>query len=177
MRQVIIGLSALLLAASCVSHKDAFTTREATYRGHYKVGKEYQIKQSTYKPKEVYGDYEKVGVASWYGPGFYGNKTANGEIFTGQDFTAAHNTLPLPSIIRVVNLENQKAIIVRVNDRGPFNDGKRRILDLSEHAAETLGMKHKGTARVRIKLLHNATQLLHKKLGIIKMKKSIASAP
>jgi rare lipoprotein A len=170
MRNIIIGFGAVLLLAACVTHKDAFTIREKEYRGHYKVGTQYKVNNLTYKPKEIVGTYDKTGFASWYGPGFYGNKTANGEIFTGQDLTAAHGTLPLPSIIQVVNLENNRAVIVRVNDRGPFRGGRKRILDLSEYAAELLGIKHKGIARVRIKLLSKATEALHKKLGLNKMK-------
>jgi len=171
MHKFVVGLCATLALMGCVSHKDAFTIRGEKYKGHYKVGKKYKINKITYRPKEVEDNYDKTGVASWYGPGFYGKKTANGEIFTGQDLTAAHGTLPLPSIIRVVNLENRKSIVVRVNDRGPFRGGMKRILDLSEYAAEILGFKKKGTARIRIKFLSKATRALHEKLGLIKINK------
>lgn len=91
------------------------------------------------------------GVASWYGPGFDGKQTANGEIFDTTKLTAAHQTLPFDTLIRVTNLENGRVVVVRVNDRGPFVG--RRILDLSKAAAEKLDMVGSGTARVRLELL------------------------
>ena len=91
------------------------------------------------------------GVASWYGPGFDGNLTANGEIFDTRKLTAAHQTLPFDTLVRVTNLENGEAVIVRINDRGPFVGG--RIIDLSEAAAERIDMIGSGTARVRLELL------------------------
>ena len=89
-----------------------------------------------YTPKEEKNYYEE-GVASWYGPNFHGKLTANGEIFNQYDITAAHKTLPLPSIVRVTNLENSREIIVRINDRGPFVGN--RIIDLSLKSAQLLG--------------------------------------
>lgn len=91
------------------------------------------------------------GVASWYGPGFEGNLTANGEIFDTSRLTAAHQTLPFDTLVRVTNLENGLAVVVRINDRGPFVDG--RIIDLSKAAAERLDMVGSGTAHVRLELL------------------------
>jgi len=91
------------------------------------------------------------GIASWYGPGFYGRRTASGEIYTGDDFTAAHNSLPLNTYVRVLNLENGKSVIVRINDRGPFVKG--RIIDLSYAAAKKIDMIEKGTARVRLTII------------------------
>ncbi len=93
------------------------------------------------------------GVASWYGPGFEGNLTANGEVFDTSKLTAAHQTLPFDTLVRVTNLENGLAVVVRINDRGPFVDG--RIIDLSRAAAERLDMIGSGTARVRLELLSN----------------------
>jgi rare lipoprotein A len=90
----------------------------------------------------------EVGIASWYGPGYYGNKTANGETFTGQDMTAAHKTLPFNTRVRVVDVATGRSVEVRINDRGPFVPG--RIIDLSEKAAESLGIKNKGIANVRV---------------------------
>ncbi len=140
----------------------------SNYSGHYKVGKPYVIKRIKYHPRP-FKKYNKTGVASWYGPGFHGKKTANGETFNQRRLTAAHNTLPLPSLVKVTNLRNKKSIIVRVNDRGPFAKNKRgRIIDLSERAAELLGMKEKGIARVNVKLLPGATARLHKKLNLVK---------
>lgn len=88
-----------------------------------------------------------VGVASWYGPGFHGKRTANGEKFNKNAMTAAHNSLPLDSKVRVVNIATGKEVTVRINDRGP---GYGRSIDLSEAAARALGMQHKGLARVAI---------------------------
>jgi len=140
---------------------------DQNYSGHYKVGQPYKVNNVTYRPKEVL-HYEEIGLASWYGPGFHGNKTANGEIFNQKKLTAAHNTLPLPSLVQVTNLHNKKSIIVKVNDRGPFaRNKKNRIIDLSEKAAELLGMKNNGVAVVQVKLLHQETATLHKKLKLL----------
>ncbi len=91
--------------------------------------------------------YEE-GVASWYGPGFDGRLTASGEVFFADSLTAAHPRLPFGTLLRVVNLDNGREIVVRINDRGPFVEG--RILDLSRAAARALGMEQAGVARVRI---------------------------
>ena len=91
------------------------------------------------------------GTASWYGPGFDGKLTANGETFDTTKLTAAHQTLPFDTLVRVTNLENNRVVVVRVNDRGPFVGG--RILDLSQAAAEKLDMVGSGTAKVRLELL------------------------
>lgn len=95
--------------------------------------------------------YQEVGTASWYGPGFHGNKTSNGELYNQKGFTAAHKNLPLPSFVKVSNLENGKTVIVRVNDRGPFHGS--RIIDLSEGAAKAIDMTRKGTAKVKLELI------------------------
>ncbi len=121
--------------------------------GVYKIGQPYQIQGTWYYPREQ-PDYDETGIASWYGPGFYGHATANGEIYTAQDLTAAHRTLPLPVNVRVTNLDNGKSIVVRVNDRGPYAKG--RIIDLSERAADLLGYKQAGTARVRVQFVSRA---------------------
>ncbi|MEJ1969731.1 MAG: septal ring lytic transglycosylase RlpA family protein [Rhizomicrobium sp.] len=113
----------------------------------------YQIGDTWYYPKEQ-PDYDETGIASWYGPTFYGHSTANGEVYTAGDLTAAHRTLPLPVNVRVTNLDNGKSLVVRVNDRGPFAKG--RIIDLSERAAELLGYKQAGTARVRVQFVARA---------------------
>lgn len=118
--------------------------------GAYKVGNPYQIDGVTYVPRVDY-DYIETGVASWYGPKFHGNRTANGEPFDMNSISAAHRTLPLPSMVRVTNLENGRVLNVRINDRGPFSRG--RIIDLSRRAAELLDFKNKGTAMVRVEIL------------------------
>lgn len=137
------------------------------YQGHYKVGKPYKVKSVIYKPKEV-NQYDKIGLASWYGPGFHGKKTANGEVFNKRDLTAAHKTLPLPCVVRVINLENKKSVVVRVTDRGPFvkKGHPSRIIDLSERAAEILEMKKNGIAKVRVKFLPHTTKTLHERLKL-----------
>jgi rare lipoprotein A len=119
-----------------------------SYRG-YKIGSPYKIKGVWYYPQLDYS-YDEVGIASWYGPGFHGKATANGEVYDQDDMTAAHKTLPMPSIVRVTNLDNGRSIKVRVNDRGPFVDG--RIIDLSRRGAQTLGFYGAGTARVRVEI-------------------------
>ena len=121
--------------------------------GVYKVGNPYQIDNVWYYPHEQ-PDYDETGIASWYGPTFYGKATANGEMYDGNALTAAHRTLPMPVNVRVTNLENGKSIVVRVNDRGPYARG--RIIDLSRHAAELLDVVQTGTARVRVTYLSRA---------------------
>lgn len=118
--------------------------------GNFKVGKPYQIGGQWYTPRETY-DHSETGIASWYGPGFHGNKTASGERFNARELTAAHRTLQMPSLVRVTNLDNGRAVVVRINDRGPFARG--RVIDVSERAAELLGFKSRGTAKVRIDVL------------------------
>jgi rare lipoprotein A len=116
----------------------------------YKVGDPYQIDGKWYYPKEDYS-YRETGVASWYGDEFHGRYTANGEIFNMHAVSAAHRTLPMPSVVRVTNLENGRALVVRLNDRGPF--AKDRIIDLSHRGADLLGFRAKGTARVKVEIL------------------------
>lgn len=123
---------------------------EVSGRGDYKIGKPYQIMGVWYYPKVDY-DYTETGIASWYGPNFHGRPTANGERFDMNALSAAHRTLPLPSFVRVTNLENGRSIVLRVNDRGPFAHG--RIIDVSRRASELLGFKIQGTARVRVDIL------------------------
>ncbi len=153
----VAGLSACseLELGSHVAKQIPFPSDEEPAIGYFKVGNPYKIKGRTYYPKEKY-QYSETGVASWYGPGFHGKMTANGEIFNQYELTAAHRTLQMPSMVRVTNLENGKSIIVRVNDRGPFaND---RIIDLSQKAAEVIGMKKAGTARVRVDVLEKESR-------------------
>jgi rare lipoprotein A len=98
--------------------------------------------------------YDEVGLASWYGAGYDGKATADGETYHMNDLSAAHATLPLPSIVEVTNLENGRKIELRINDRGPFHPG--RIIDLSRAAADRLGFGGKGTAKVRVRYLRAA---------------------
>ena len=130
---------------------------DLTKGGRYKVGSPYTIKGVTYNPKEEW-EYEEVGIASWYGPNFHGRRTANGEFFDQNAISAAHRTLQLPSIVHVENLENNRTLIVRVNDRGPF--AHDRILDLSRRAAQLLGFEQKGTALVKVRLLEPESRVI-----------------
>ena len=125
--------------------------------GHYKVGLPYTIKGITYRPKVDY-DYDEIGIASWYGPGFDGKLTANGEIYDQDLLTAAHKTLPMPSLVRVTNLVNGRSVVVRVNDRGPFAPG--RIIDMSERGAKLLGFHNDGIVRVRVQILGEESRIL-----------------
>lgn len=125
--------------------------------GKYKVGKPYAIQGKTYYPAEDY-TYSEIGVASWYGPGFHGKRTANGEVFDMNALTAAHRTLPMPSMVRVTNLDNGRSIVLRVNDRGPF--ARDRILDVSRRAAQLLGFLKQGTAKVKVEILPEESMTL-----------------
>jgi rare lipoprotein A len=150
----IFVIAGLLLLAGCAGGRRAapplpedHTVQVPASAGVYKVGNPYQIDNVWYYPREQ-PDYDETGIASWYGPDFYGKYTANGELYDGGQLTAAHRTLPMPVNVRVTNLDNGKSIIVRVNDRGPYARG--RIIDLSRRAAELLDVVQSGTARVRV---------------------------
>lgn len=119
-------------------------------QGAYKVGQPYQVDGTWYYPAEDYS-YDETGIASWYGPDFHGKYAASGERYDMNDVTAAHKTLPMPSIVRVTNLENGRSLVVRINDRGPFVRG--RIIDLSRRSAQLLGVHAPGTAKVRVQVL------------------------
>ena len=116
----------------------------------YKVGDPYQVAGVWYYPERNL-KYDETGVGSWYGDEFAGRLTANGEIFDPNKVSAAHKTLPMPSVVRVTNLDNGKSLVVRINDRGPFVSG--RIIDLSREAARLIGYKDSGIARVRVQIL------------------------
>ncbi len=111
----------------------------------------YEVNGKTYHVMATESGYQETGMASWYGRKFHGHLTSNGEIYDMFTLSAAHKSLPIPSFAEVTNLDNNKSVIVRVNDRGPFHDG--RIIDLSYAAAVTLGYADKGTARVRVRAL------------------------
>lgn len=104
---------------------------------------------------QVAGPYYETGIASWYGPGFHGNLTANGEVYDMYGISAAHKTLSFGTIVRVVEIETGRSIVVRINDRGPFIEG--RIIDLSKGAAEKLGIVEKGITKVGLRILHRPT--------------------
>lgn len=128
--------------------KDAIPRAEAKSRGgnkHYQVrGKSYQVLNSAQ-------GFSETGIASWYGNKFHGHLTSNGEIYDMYGMSAAHKNLPLPTYVKVTNLTNQRSVIVRVNDRGPFHQS--RIIDLSYAAAYKIGMLKHGTAKVKIEAI------------------------
>ncbi|MBL4601967.1 MAG: septal ring lytic transglycosylase RlpA family protein [Emcibacteraceae bacterium] len=112
-----------------------------------KVGNPYKIAGKWYTP-ETNPTYNQVGIASWYGADFHNKKTANGETFNMNALSAAHTTLPMPSYVRVTNLDNKRSLILRVNDRGPFVGN--RLIDVSRRGAQLLGFEKRGTTRVRV---------------------------
>lgn len=121
--------------------------------GAYKVGKPYNVNGRTYVPEEN-PRYRVEGTASWYGRDFHGRLTANGEVYDMHSISAAHATLPMPSYVRVTNLDNGRSIVVRVNDRGPYH--RNRVIDLSIGTAKALNFYHKGIARVRVEYVGRA---------------------
>lgn len=156
-RMALITVAAASLAA-CATTADRTPGPKpsASGGGSYKVGKPYQVRGIWYVPKEQ-PDYDEVGMASWYGEAFHLKTTANGERFDMNELTAAHTTLPLPSIVEVTNLSNGRKVRVRVNDRGPFVGN--RIIDLSREAARQLGVERQGVARVRVRYIGPASLL------------------
>jgi rare lipoprotein A len=150
-----VALGASLMMAGCAETTLAVDTAKAISSQPdgprtYKIGSPYEVRGQWYVPHENY-EYDEVGMASWYGPKFHGRTTANGERFDQNALTAAHRTLPMPSVVRVTNLKNGRAVDLRINDRGPFSDN--RIIDVSKKAAEVLGFRRDGTARVRVQVL------------------------
>lgn len=122
--------------------------------GFEKIGKPYVVAGKLYTPRDM-TNYSAKGLASWYGDEFHGRQTANGEVFDYGSVTAAHPTMPLPSYIRVTNLENGRSIVARVNDRGPYH--KNRLIDVSARVAEALNFKRKGVANVKVDYLGRAS--------------------
>lgn len=112
----------------------------------------YSVLGKDYKPLKTGKGYSRTGIASWYGQKFHGHLTANGEVYNMFAMSAAHKTLPLPSFVRITNLENGRQAVVRVNDRGPFHHN--RIIDLSYAAAMKLGVLDTGTAKVQVDVIH-----------------------
>jgi rare lipoprotein A len=164
MASVLVGLVACSSNQSSRNTSDGYSpyggTSEPTA---VKVGKPYTIKGETYVPRHE-PEYVQTGVASWYGPNFHGRMTASGEEYDQHEMTAAHKTLPMPSLVRVTRLDSGESVVVRVNDRGPFSSG--RIIDLSKEAATELGMMRDGTARVRVEYLPSQTREYIAGLGL-----------
>ena len=128
--------------------KDAVPREEPKSRGG---NKHYNVRGVDYKVLDDAQGFKQSGKASWYGEKFHGHLTSNGEIYDMYAMSAAHKTLPLPSYVKVTNIANNKSVVVRVNDRGPFHRG--RIIDLSYSAAYKIGMLKAGTADVEIEVL------------------------
>jgi rare lipoprotein A len=123
--------------------------------GRQLIGKTYSVAGKRYTPYDKPIGYTAVGTASWYGEAFHGRKTANGEVYDRHGISAAHPTMPLPAYARVTNMLNNRSIIVRVNDRGPYHGG--RVMDVSQKTAEALAFRHLGTARIKLEYLGQAS--------------------
>ncbi len=146
---VALGFVVAGCASSGPQFSDNHRVRHARGQPIYRA-EPYQVKGVWYTPRADYS-YDETGTASWYGPGFDQQLTADNEIYDMNQLSAAHKTLPLPSVVQVTNLQNGRALRLRVNDRGPFVDG--RIIDLSRRAAQLLGFETSGTAPVRVRIL------------------------
>ncbi len=162
LRFAVLGLAFVVLGACAETQFVAQTAKRVVEvreppaaEGIYKVGNPYEIAGIWYFPAADYG-YDETGIASWYGSQFHGRDTANGERFDMNTLSAAHKTLPMPSFVRVTNLENGRSLNLRVNDRGPFVRG--RVIDVSRRAAQLLGFENSGTARVRVQILARESQ-------------------
>jgi rare lipoprotein A len=148
------GVVRTALALSLLLAVQACGTSTPSPHPHFKVGAPYEIGGRWYYPEQV-SQYEVVGIASWYGEDYHGRLTSNGELYDMNALTAAHPTLPLPSLAQVTNLENGRSMVLRVNDRGPFVDD--RVIDLSRGAAQELGFEDQGLARVHVVYLGPAS--------------------
>jgi rare lipoprotein A len=165
MKRLVIILLLLCLVSCKTRLSQCGNTYDQNYNGSVKVGDPYSVKNMTYVPK-LDPNYDQVGLASWYGHSFHCNKTANGEYFNKNQLSAAHKTLPMPCVVKVTNLANNRSVDVVINDRGPFVKG--RIIDLSEKAAIALDMKHHGVATVRVQFLPEETNKLMKEITATK---------
>jgi rare lipoprotein A len=159
----------MLLLSACAETQFLIHTAKRVSRtdaapsggGNYKVGNPYQIDGIWYHPEENY-EYDETGIASWYGAAFHGKLTANGEDYDMNALTAAHRTLPMPSFVRVTNLENGRSLVLKVNDRGPFAKG--RIIDISRRGSQLLGFQQQGTAKVRVQILADQSRAIAARL-------------
>src|SRR5260370_32571413 len=154
-RILLIILAIGFLVAGCASSGpqsgDNHHRRFRVGQPNYTVAA-YQVNGVWYHPRADY-NYDETGTASWYGPRFDGHATSDGEIYDMNQLSAAHKTLPLPSVVQVTNLQNGRALQLRVNDRGAFVDG--RLIDLSRRAAQLLGLEGVGTAPVRVRIIED----------------------
>ena len=167
---IYFNFSLLLIFSSCTTtqlavdvikkaqkeiEKPAVSNKNLGPGGVYKIGNPYVINGVRYTPK-LDLNYDKTGIASWYGKDFHGKRTANGETYNMNALTAAHKTLPMPTYVQVINLENGRSIVVRVNDRGPFVNN--RIIDMSRRGAQLLGFQKQGIAKVRVKVIGDTSE-------------------
>jgi len=160
MRYYIFALSILLLLTGCTTKSYFFPKSSSGYvtKTYETPGvitptqKVYSINGKMYYPKKsVPIGWKQRGIASWYGPNFHGKYTSNGELYNMYAYTAAHKTLPMNTIVKVTNLKNKKSVVVRINDRGPFVEG--RIIDLSYIAGKQIGLDKSGIAPVVIEVI------------------------
>ena len=170
----VCGVIALVLSgcgskqeAIYAPHKPTYGKAKSSAAVHRATMRPYSINGVTYYPTVVEVGEKFRGVASWYGNDFHGKRTSNGEIYDMHDFTAAHKTLPMNTMVKVKNLKNGKSVVVRVNDRGPFVAG--RIIDLSYAAAKKIGIVGSGTAPVELEILgfDNKIESLTKKRSVV----------
>lgn len=150
-----------IFLSSCASNQ-----RTDIYPGHYKIGKPYSLRGHQFVPKDPseLHNFVQYGLASWYGNKDHGKKTANGDIFDKNALTAAHQELPIPSMVKVTNMQNKKSLILMVNDRGPAL--KTRVIDVSERAAHILGFKNHGVTRVKVEYLPEDSKKLLSELSL-----------
>ena len=171
-RLLVLGATSLMLAncttddtvASRANRKHAATspliaatgenapkTESIVRKRHVKIAREHAVEKAI---AEKTANYTAVGVASWYGEDFHGRRTANGETFDMNSFSAAHPSLPLPSNVRITNLDNHRSVVVRVNDRGPYVSG--RVIDVSAKTAKVLGFYGDGLSKVKVEYVGRA---------------------
>jgi rare lipoprotein A len=147
----LFAVSLALVIAACAGKPKPAAVKAPPTAGGVKIGRPYEVFGNTYVPKDD-RSYDARGIASWYGPTFHAKPTATGEIYNQDDLTAAHKTLPMPSWVEVTNLDNGRQLTVRINDRGPFVEG--RIIDLSRRSAQLLGVDRAGLAKVRVRRVY-----------------------
>ncbi|WP_281356397.1 septal ring lytic transglycosylase RlpA family protein [Pelistega suis] len=146
-----INLADIVVSADTSALKKDNAPKLRVEPSHARRGKAYTVNGKRYVPFASLKEFSQTGVASWYGPGFHGKRTANGETFNQHALTAAHKELPLNSVVRVTRVSTGKSIVVRINDRGPFHSN--RVIDLSYGAAKQLGIVHRGSEKVKIELI------------------------
>lgn len=144
-----LALGLALVVGACAGDPARYDSRNGAQPTGKQVGRAYSVNGRTYVPIEQPG-YDRTGVASWYGPGYHGRRTASGQIYDMHAHTAAHPTLPFGTRVLVSNLANGRGVVLTINDRGPFARG--RIIDVSRHAAYELDFLRAGTARVRVQI-------------------------